>query len=314
MTERNDSRWWEVEPPDHEHEPPTCSADEDEEILECCDEWLEGIDVVPDGVRYIEYVNARAYFEDYSQGLSGIDILDATQSHDLFSGVVIMDDGSFIVPERYVKTPDGGIWKFDIHGRRKTFKDRDEYGEVRFFESGKSVWIPHLYPFEETDEKGLPLIRDRERCELEVTLTKVEGRDVYPVFTEITVNGQLYGAEQDPNSLMNDNRRFNEFAGVTTELRAEVVTFPEMRWPNLWQYCVAKYSDNAATKFQNIMDGKEGIPDEYSAQNRPEPWQDRVPSELTGTAIGSIWVATDDIRFVNDAKIFFLELDKKQDS
>lgn len=86
----------------------------------------------------------------------------------------------FESPQRVVETEQFGALVVSVRGARRWFKERDDYGSTRFFVKAYAgsehlsgaYWVAHLYPCEEVDEQGLPLIRDRERLEMGLVIER----------------------------------------------------------------------------------------------------------------------------------------------
>lgn len=202
---------------------------------------------------------------DYERGY-----LDGTQPHPMFLDVRIEETEhgvGFNVPKRIIDTPHNGKWIFDIFGGRRWFKERDDYGNIRFTQSGISIWVPHLYPFEETDEHGLPRIPDRERCAVQIRLQPFNTRD--GTFTEVgvsTPNALLTGQESALSFNYESIRFFDEFTQTGKPLISELVT---------WH------------------------------QTEPDPWYLRQPSGFKGSAFGEMYIPIDELRRGVDAEISF---------
>ena len=238
-------------------------------------------------------------------------VLDGTEDHDLFQDVQVRD-GSFEVPERVIDTPNHGRYSFSAFGSVQHFKERDEYGKVRFLGDRMgcavgAIWVPHLYPFEQTDDKGLPYIRDRERLAMTVLLDPLEGQDLYPACAEISAGGQLYGSEVMPIHAMTILKTFTEFVAVGRRLVAEDVEYPELCWPTLSDYVADRMSDSGDPPVDVIIrDMSRGVmplPEEFEAQFRP--LQNRRLSRCGGNAFGTIYVPIDDLRRGIEATISF---------
>ena len=114
------------------------------------------------------------------------------------------------------------------------------------------LWIPHLFPFEDTDSKGLPLILDRERCSFTVRLQPLSENDGINATAAVTTAQGVLLAHESPESYNPDfTRYFNEFSFSNKLLLADEVTYPEKRWNTLEEY----YRDNMMHSLSQ-MNGK----------------------------------------------------------
>ena len=169
------------------------------------------------------------------------------------------------------------------------------------------LWIPHLFPFEDTDSKGLPLILDRERCSFTVRLQPLSENDGINATAAVTTAQGVLLAHESPESYNPDfTRYFNEFSFSNKLLLADEVTYPEKRWNTLEEY----YRDNGLTIDYlqwrvDMLNNVIPIPDEYDAQFEPNEWEKREPADVTGQAFGEIWVPVDSLRRGIDAEISF---------
>lgn len=233
--------------------------------------------------------------------------LDGTQPHPMFLNVQIEETEQgvgFSVPKRIINTPNNNKWIFDIYGGRKWFKERDDYGNFRFTKSGDSLWIPHLYPFEETDEHGLPIIYDRERCAVKIRLQPfVTSDDINTQVNIVTANATLLGQEAPESYNPYFIRYFNEFTFVGKPLISQSVTYPKIQWPTFADYLRDK-GISKAEQTEFLMSQK-AWPDEFLAQKQPEPWYVREPSGFGGFAFGEMFVPIDDLRHGINADILF---------
>jgi hypothetical protein len=274
------SQWWKVEPPDYDFEPP-----EQDGVFEDVDR-LESID----------QLNIATY--DRRNNLEG------TGSNRLFANVrVIEENGSlrFNVPRRFVDTPEDGKWSLEVSGGRRWFKERDDFGVVRFLKNGNSIWVPHLFPFEDTDDQGLPIILDRERCEVTVSLQPPIGLYVdKPLNVTIETREGKFSAGESPDSYnVAGISYFTEYTWDGKPLVSDLVTYPERRWPSLQIYLQEMKPNVSADEYDAIMCGEpsadEGIAP-YLAQYQPGDWFDRESSGYGGTAFGTIWVPVEMLR------------------
>ncbi|MFZ1248862.1 MAG: hypothetical protein WAQ24_00910 [Candidatus Saccharimonadales bacterium] len=236
---------------------------------------------------------------DYAQdsASSAVPMLDGTQAHALFENPSVIKDEHglrFEVPRRLVDTLYHGKWTLTVFGRHRWFKDIDEYGATRFTTGGKALWVPHLYPFEETDQDNLPLIRDRERCSVTVQMTKYAGvmPEPYPGAVEVVTNSDTLTARESPDSYNPyGNRYFTEFKSVLPLILREV-TFPELQWPSYSDYYE---SHPNAPSLMDVMDDKAPMPKEFTDQFEPNDWRSRKRVQYSGAAFGTIWVPVEDL-------------------
>lgn len=146
--EQSNVNWWDVEPPEYEFEPI------DPETLE------------PEDARE----------PDFEASFTG-EYLDGNLGHNLFAHASIIETDRTVelrVPPRIVVTQNLGKWILRVEGYRQWFKEHDDYGNVRFESTGQGFWNAHKYPFEETDTEGLPVILDRERSNVLVSLQEID--------------------------------------------------------------------------------------------------------------------------------------------
>lgn len=299
MSNRNETGWWLQEPPDDEEVRYLPGHTDEPRFVDAVD-W--GHDWIYDANQYSE--DARRSRE---LSLQNVDVVfDAKTPLPLFENVVVHDDGSFKVPERFIGHEKYGIWGFSAVGRLEHFKSRDEYGRIRSFQREDNridpIWVPHLYPFEEIDSKGLPLIRDRERCEMTVLLSRIDAPEIYPLFTEIYIGGQTYGASHDIEYDLYDGAAFTQFIAVDEHFTPESVEYSEERWDNLEEYLEEQ---GRLGDYMDIMDGNIPFPEEYKRQHQPLDWRSRQPSDVTMSRTGNIMVPIDDLRRGLDAQILF---------
>lgn len=299
MTERDDTGWWLQEPPKEEVRHLPAHSEDDEDFgtrTELDEDWMYDADQETEDARRSRELS-----------LQNVDVVfDAKQPLPLFENVMVDDSGNFRVPERYIGHQKYGVWGFSVVGRRVTFKSRDEFGRIRFFHRGESdggaIWVPHLYPFEEKDSNGLPLIKDRERCELTVLLSRIFGPKIYPLYTQIHADGQTYGAERDIEAIFMDGAIFSEFVCAGSEYIPESVEYPEKSWKTVGDYLEEK---GRTEEYYDMMTGRTPIPDEYEQQFEANDWQVRQPSDLRVNRFGAIMVPVDDLRRGLDAEILF---------
>jgi hypothetical protein len=285
ISPEHDNQWWTVEPPEYDLEPGDAVSVEDEYLA-----------------RKMPYTTEQ---------LAKLEYLNGTQSHPLFENVrVIEEDGelSFSVPKRFIDTPSHGKWELEAYGRRRWFKEHDDYGEIRFLANGTALWIPHLYPFEETTEQGVPLIPDRERCALTVTLKSMqtfEPNDSPNVMIE-TPRGSL-SADINLNieiSYGGDRNYFELFEMLGKPLVSQLVTYDD-RWHSLAAYLEDPATPEAIEQYHLMMLDRVPMPETYLRSKEPNDWTERTPSGHSGEAFGEVWVPVDELRRGINADISF---------
>lgn len=287
ITPEYDTQWWQVEPPEYELEP------SDFEPVDAEDEYL---------ARTAPYTREQ---------LSSLEYLDGTQSHPLFKHVRITEeDGelSFSVPKRFVDSPNHGKWELEVYGKRRWFKEHDDYGEIRFLGDGTALWIPNLYPFEETTEDGLPLIPDRERCEVIVTMKSMQtfDPDESPDVLIETPNGSLF-ADTHLNieeTYGADRNYFSWFEMLGKPFVAQLVTYDD-RWRSLTAYLKDPATPETMEQYHLMMLDRVSMPDDYLRSKEPNDWTQRSPSEHTDQAFGRVLVPVDELRRGIEADISF---------
>ena len=285
-------KWWIVEPPDYDGEPPY---------------YEDG--PVPLGEEY----DARRPLFAASQ-IDSFDYLNGSESHSLFENVrVIESEGelSFQVPKRRINSENLGKWELEVYGKRRWFKEHDDYGEIRFLADGTGLWIPHLFPFEETDENGMPIILDRERCELTITMKSMQtfepnGSPIVLIDTsqgtaiaDIRLNiEETYGA---------DRNYFKYFEMQGKPFISQLLAYDE-RWRSLKEYLNDPNTSASITDYERMMVSEIPIPEEYLRTKEPNDWTERSRADYDGLAIGTIWVPVDELRRGIDATISFPNL------
>lgn len=291
MSERryDETQWWKVEPPDYDFEPR-----ED-----------DGVPVDVDGLEPNNQPNIAAY--DRRNNLEG------TESCPLFTNVrIVEENGSlrFDVPKRFIDTPEDGKWSLEVFGRRRWFKERDDYGDIRFLKNGCAIWVPHLFPFEDMDEQELPTIRDRERCEVTVCLQPpIDSYVDKPLQVAIKTPQGEFLAHESPESYNADGvSYFTEFTWNGKPLVSDLVTYPERRWTSLREYLREMKPNLSAQEYDAIMCGEPSANEDiapFLAQDHPGDWWEREKSGYTSAAFGSIWVPVDLLRKGIEADISF---------
>lgn len=228
----------------------------------------------------------------------------------MFTGVEITEAGDtlrFRTAPRIIDAHELGKYILKITGSRQRFKEHDDYGEIRFTGSGTSLWIPHLYPFEELDEAGLPLIKDRERCNVTVSLEPLQFTDEAQEVTIATPNGEFTAGESPESYNPWGILYFSEFNAIGRALVSDLVTYPEMQWPTLAEFFAAELPDHS---YHDYLQGPgsmdESLLEPYNRQFEPKNWRARKPSGFQGNAFGSIWVPVDELRAgIIEASIIF---------
>ena len=236
--------------------------------------------------------------------------LDSRQPQTMFAGVKITESGDtlrFEAEPRIVDAHELGRYILKIYGSRRYFKEHDDYGEIRFTQSETALWIPHLYPFEEVDEKGLPVIKDRERCEVTVSLEPLQSTDERQQATVITPNGDFTAGEAPESYNPLGIFYFSEFDAIGRALISDLVTYPKMQWPTLSEFFAAKLPGHTYYDYiRNPESIDEALLEPYYRQFEACNWLARRPSGAEGIAFGSIWVPVDELRAGTiDAQIFF---------
>lgn len=288
--------WWQVEPPDYEYEP----AD----------------DLTPDSLE--DRYDARIVRYTTNQ-LDSFDYLDGSGSHQLFDNVNISEvegELSFSMPKRFVNSANLGKWALEVNGGRKWFKEHDDFGTIRFLANGTALWIPHLYPFEETDETGLPLILDRERCELTVSMTSMQifEPDESPEVV-ITTPHATIGADDVINieyTYGTDKNYYRQFMMQQKPLVSQLVSY-DQRWRDLTAYLGDPTTPEKIEDYPKIMLGRVAMPEEYVRSKKPNDWTQRAISGHPGTAFGTAWVPVDELRRGIEADISFPNLSTSTD-
>lgn len=224
-----------------------------------------------------------------------------------FDGVVITEtEGnlSFSVPPRFINAGNNGIWKLEVSGTRQWLKERDNYGEIRFLaDDSGAIWVPHLFPFEEVDDNGLPTILDRERCKVTITLDPLTSRppQLLPDISLATGTGSFSAVEAIEYHNPEGTVYFTEFCADTQPLRALRVSYPDNPWDSFSDYLahVAPDQDVEMLLFNGLHGRSEEVvayAREFYRLRQPHPWYHWDPSEYTGSAFGSIWVPVDELR------------------
>ncbi len=283
------TEWQQVEPPDTEQEPwsaPYPFSLDDEEA-----ETLYG----PVGLAL--WLHKEGY-------------LDSNRPQPLFSDVKITESGDtlhFDTEPRILDAHTLGTYVLRVSGNRRLLKEHDDYGEIRSTTDGASLWIPHLYPFEELDETGLPLIKDRERCNVTVSLEPLQFTSEAQEATISSPNGEFIAGEAPESYNPWGIFYFSEFNAIGRSLVSDLVTYPEMRWPTLAEFFAAElpeldyygYSRRPESVNKNLLEP-------YYRQFEPKNWRVRKPSGHKGNAFGSIWVPVNELRAgAIDASIIF---------
>ncbi len=281
--------WQQVEPPDTEQEPWSApypfSLDDDEAM-----NWYGPVDLAL-------WLNKGEH-------------LDSNQPRPLFAEVNITESGDtlrFETKPRIIDARELGHYILRVTGKRKLFKEHDDYGDIRFTSTGTSLWIPHLYPFEEVDETGLPLIKDRERCDVTVSLEPLQFTNEAQEATISSPNGEFTAGEAPESYNPWGVLYFSEFNAIGRALVSDLVTYPEMRWLTLAEFFAAELPDlDYYDYFRHPESVDKNLLEPYHRQFEPKNWRVRKLSGYKGNAFGSIWVPLDELRAGTiDASIIF---------
>lgn len=171
--------------------------------------------------------------EIVAPNITEAEFLDGSQSVGLFREVQITEasDGyGFVVPPQFLDTVQYGKWRLDVSGRVEWPKQITDFGDLRFTAQGEAGWIPHLFPFEDTDERGLPVIIDRERAKVNISLASLNlghGGNEHSVRLE-TESGVFVGRPYREDMMAQayyDVVHLDEFTAEGKELYAERVLF-----------------------------------------------------------------------------------------
>lgn len=305
--------WERREPPDYEFEPSTSEEPDDYEYHP---------DDFGDEDEHIDFSIFNDFEDDLAFAAEQSRILpetftgerhDGAGEHDLFAGAVIVeteDQLEFHVPTRLVETAEYGIWTLDVQGYRRWFKEQEDYGELRFTPKGVGMWIPHMYPFEETDEDRLPLIMDRERLEVLISMRKLTSstEEPYPMRVKLDTENGEYIAEESVEYFNPDGIcYFPEFEWLGHKIAAYKVNWiePKPKRPliELWEKMVAS---GEIEKYRRMIKGEEPMPPEFSAKAQSPNVITKDKHELDWNAFGEVWVPVELLRSGNiNAKISF---------
>jgi len=237
--------------------------------------------------------------EEHMDSASTARYLDGAEQHELFANVIVSESDNglrFDVPPRIVLAPSVGKFVLTAYGARRWFKERDDYGEIRTWQSltdpseGGQIWIPHLYPFEEVDEKGLPVIKDVERCKLTIELQGYghAGQEVPPLEVSVhTDDDVLTASENEASYNPFGEYYFIDFSSINRSVHAEVVEYPEIIYHTLGDYLDDK---GMSADYFDIMTRKKDIPEEFTRQFVPNDWNARKSSTFLSSATGEIYV------------------------
>ncbi len=239
-----------------------------------------------------------------------LEYADGTGDYPLFEGVQIIEDDNglrFRTPRRIIRTKDGAVWGLSVFGSLKHFKERDDYGFIRSLadEQGMpigAIWKPHLYPWEEVGEDGLPLIRDRERCEITVELADLNEARAHGAQVEIAITTPSGRYQAQPDQGLSYNPRgdqyFEEFVDMQRRQIADVVEYPNAigEPPSLSALLLKLYDAGEFERADRIEMGEEPLPPELTEYDRPNDWQVREPFITKSLASGTMWVPIDLLR------------------
>ena len=272
--------WERREPPDYDWEP------------NCSDKPID--DEFDDEEKFLSPAEMKV-LQDL---LNNAERVDGAGEADLFKNVVVTSSEGelkFETPPRIVETAEHGRWVLNVRGKRQWFKERADYGEIRTFTDGSgAIWVPHLFAFESIDEEtSLPLVRDRERLNVEVTLRRLPGigRSPYPMAVRVdTLNGE-YGAVEDIGLSYGSAATvwFVEFVQPDGVLAAYDVEYPDVQRPSLTDYLESLEPEEA----RKVLEGQQELPPEFRAAEREISQQ---KSDVTGTPFGGLWVPVDTLR------------------
>lgn len=132
-------------------------------------------DIDADLIRGEEYAETQRLAELALRAALG-ETINGSAPVGLFERVQIIEGAEsygFVVPPRNLEMPYHDIWQLEVSGWVQWFKQLSDFGDVRFTNKGDAGWIPHVFPFEDVDERGLPVILDRERASVNIKLTRL---------------------------------------------------------------------------------------------------------------------------------------------
>jgi len=231
-----------------------------------------------------------------------------TPEFNLFNDVQITElDGSlsFYVPEREIEIAGNGVWKFWAEGHRQWAKEHDDYGDVRFLRSGLAFWTPGMYPFEEIDTTGMPVILDQERCKMTVQLQPVLDSRATTTCRIQSQNGSYFAKESASSYNAAGINFFDEFEQLGRPMTAQIVEFPEIKWPSLSAYAQDEATRFTEDDYANALLGNGPIPYEYEQQFIPYDYRRRETWQAENNAFGQVWVPVDRLLTGNQATVSF---------
>lgn len=272
--------WWTVEPPDYDSEPP---YNED-----------------GPAPRDEEYDARKPLFT--ANQIDSFDYLNGSESHSVFENVRVTEaegELSFQVPKRRIHSENLGRWELEVYGKRRWFKEHDDYGEIRFLADGTGLWIPHLFPFEETRANGMPTILDRERCELTITMKSMQTfkPNESPIVLIDTPQGTAIADIRlnIEETYSADRNYFKYFEMQDKPFISQLLGYDE-RWRSLREYLNDPATSASITDYERMMMSEIPIPEEYLRSQKPNDWTERSRADYDGLAFGTIWVPVDELR------------------
>ena len=235
------------------------------------------------------------------------EFVDISQPFPLFEGasVIEIDDRSLLdVPTRYVRTERYGDWSLNVRGESKWFKEHDDYGQIRFAQSGKIFWIPHVYPFEPTDSHtDMPVIVDRERLEVWIEMEQqAESKETpalnfelhldtdYGHCASVPEEGAYYGSNPYGSFL-----RFDTFFYENMPLYVQDVQIAtHERGISAEDYLMNVYRKSGDTAMDEAMRGP--MPDHVGLKHSYNHHSERESFISDNHHFGALWVPVADIR------------------
>lgn len=262
-----------------------------------------------------DYVPTDDEGNPYSQELlDTFSFRDGAGIFPLFDNVQIVEQEgelSFTVPRRYLDAGNLGKWELDVYGRRRWFKEHDDYGSTVFFASGKGIWAPHLFPFEEITDQGLPVIPDQERCQIIVSMKPMHAcfPDEDPKIALSTPAGNLIGKD-DLNleiSYGTEKSYYEWFKMIGRPLVSQLLVYGK-QWKSFTDYLNDPETPGSMDDYDKILDQEMPIPQEYLQSTEPLDWTKRPNSDYESTAFGQIWIPVSILRRGAEATISFPNL------
>lgn len=286
MSETIGDQWWLQEPPDTELEP--------------ADPYM----IEPD-----DFDDQRVLLNVKGERIS------ANEEHDLFAGASLVefeDELRLHVPPRIVQSDTNGDWILRVEGKRRWFKEHDDYGTIRFTGDGIGLWIVNQYPLEEVDAYGMPIFLDRERIDIEVTLQQAfrDRSNAYPETRITTPYGMFEARNNIEVSYGTDRYYYTDFSRQGHESTIWEVKFP-VPWRSKRQTdkeFVAELRQNGEYERAEYFINS-GHDVELALRSKPFGYESRTVFPTVGSEPGVMFVPVDVIRSGNiDAKISFTNL------